>query len=611
MLDAGNSSSYPGTGTVWYDISGNGHNFNITAGAYTNIYTGNSLVKYMNFGGTYNAAVSATGADVPVGNGNGVTVCCWTRIKDLYVGPDASDWRTLLRGTNITANHAVIAQNSGYELGMYDNDHGTGFNDSGFDVRNLPGYPLITGGLASQLQTNQEWVMMVFVWQSSAPQWQFFINNNPTPLGSISSTNATFNGFTWLGSYGNSSQWWGDISVFQQYNRVLSQAEINQNFETFAPRFNGGTNTTAGTTPRTINVFPGIVPAPDSNSNGVSLYNDGTSGYWSYPGDSSGTPGAGFQYRSLFTHGYLAGGYKGSSPWRAVNRTWHATDITMYCGEQLAYAAEYIEGTFSDYNGYVHGTPDAYATASSGTQSYSLANGTARTMGQNIGFSPPSSGWGFPVATGTGNEGGANLSWNAFQFGCAVDQINQVGYITGGGSSACDRFHMPSETMFSTTGNPVGGGFTNGCHGQLNGYFGIGGPRYYINYANQTWTSFSSSSGQSSSKYLSTKLGWHYGGDGSGVRYYKMSDATGTDLLSFSTIRSSWEENMQMGQNWGYMLGNYDGQQNNQAVKFNYLNDTILQMGVATQPKGHYGQSSGTCSSAAATIANSNASVGY
>ena len=124
----------------------------------------------------------------------------------------------------------------------------------------------------------------------------------------------------------------------------------------------------------TTNLLNGItlpqIPQPEHI--GATLYNSGTIAYWSYPGNKESLIG-GFQYRSLFTHGYLAGGYKGSCPWRAVNRTWHATDITMYCGEQLAYAANYIEGTFSDYNGYIHAGADAFSTASAQTQSYSLS----------------------------------------------------------------------------------------------------------------------------------------------------------------------------------------------------------------------------------------------
>jgi hypothetical protein len=57
-----------------------------------------------------------------------------------------------------------------------------------------------------------------------------------------------------------------------------------------------------------------------------------------------------------------------------------------------------------------------------------------------------------------------------------------------------------------------------------------------------------------------------------------------------------------MGQNWGYCLGAYNGQQNNYTFKVNYINDAMSALGTASQPKGHVGMSSGCCSSASAPI---------
>lgn len=350
----------------------------------------------------------------------------------------------------------------------------------------------------------------------------------------------------------------------------------------------------------TTNVFPGKFPAPPVA--GAILFNDGTNAFWSYPGNSAQQPVAGFRYRSTLTHGYIAGGYKGSCPWRSVNRTWHSTDITMYCGEQLAYAANYIEGTFSDYNGYIHNTADAYATASAGTQSYSLSNGTLRTRGGGT-YSPPGSGFGFPTATGTSGVGGWNLSSSRGPYlGCSVNQSGQVGYIAGGsGTTTCDKFHFASETMFNTTASTYSG-FTSGTHGETRGYFQLDGNKQVITYSTDTWATWSSSHNTGWYKFLSTKWGFFYGST-NGVDVLKMYDSTGANISNAtSKPRSVSEENYQMGQDWGYMLGNYDGQQNNQTVKFTHATDVATQLGTAAQPKGHYGQSSACCASAAASV---------
>jgi hypothetical protein len=49
-------------------------------------------------------------------------------------------------------------------------------------------------------------------------------------------------------------------------------------------------------------------------------------------------------------------------------------------------------------------------------------------------------------------------------------------------------------------------------------------------------------------------------------------------------------------------MGHYDGQQNNHTIKQTHSTDVEVTMGAACMPKGHYGQSSGACSTAAASV---------
>ena len=786
-LDAANTSSYPGSGTTWYDISGNGRNFLINASAYKNSFTGNSQVKYMDFRGSFGCAKTSTGALYSPSDTNGITICCWTRILET-----TTNWRTLLRGVDTGQNdHQIICESGGVRLGMYDNVNATGFNDSGFNVMSLPGYPLSPSpGTGTLVQTNQMWVMMVWQFQNISPYYQFKLNNNPTVLGAITSANARFkSGISSLGAYGNNaftdvnaaSQYWGDIAVFQLYERLLTQAEINQNYEAFAERFNGGHDPDAGTSKKYINVFPGLISAPTAEQRGATLFNDGVNSQWVYPGvqrnlfphpyaaagddgsfqlsynyDGPGgatftyakgvanpvnapavlryytgntgykywairaiipqqdkTPVAknvmvsyyarlvggptipsnignsqlfrdegiadrgvtgdwnptftsewkryscyglvtntfnffpihsgtltggytiefcGFQaevgttlsdfatapmlgtgslrYRSIFTHGYIAGGYKGSNPWRSVNRTWHATDITMYCGEQLAYAACYMEGLFGDLNGYVLNGADAYATASPIVQSYSLSNGTIRTRGSST-YSPPASGF-VPTDTGTGGVGGINRQASLGPYvGGAVNQIGQYGYASGGNTSnVVDKMSFATEIMIATTAAPAGAGYHSGCHGTNTGWWSLNGNKYANNFSNDTWFTYTNSHNTGWYKFLSTKWGHHYGST-DGITVLKFSDSTGANISSGTARpRSVSEENFQMGQDWGYMLGQYDGQQTNQTVKYNHSNDVCIQLGVAAQPKGHFGQSSAACSSAAASICSAYGATG-
>jgi hypothetical protein len=222
-LDAGDVDSYPGSGSDWYDLSGNGYNFTINASAYNS-----SGPKYMDFNGSYGCA-KKTSTDVPL-SGN-VTCICWTRVLN-----STGNWRTLLRGLSSGPDHQVIIQSGAWAMGMYDNTNGTGFNSSGFSQQSLPAYG------------TSNWDMLVWRWYDTASPYHLFGYNETAGLirGSIASINSRFkHGFCSIGAYNNgdqnnpnaASQFWGDIGLISLYNRVLSPFEINEYFQATRARF--------------------------------------------------------------------------------------------------------------------------------------------------------------------------------------------------------------------------------------------------------------------------------------------------------------------------------------------------------------------------------------
>ena len=372
-----------------------------------------------------------------------------------------------------------------------------------------------------------------------------------------------------------------------------------------------------------VNYFPGVYSSPTSASRGAPLVALSTaSSYWAYPGNTIVGIGSTFATRSIFTHGYVAGGYKDSNPWRSVNKTWHATDITVYCGEQLYAASAYSAGTFSDFNGYVHGAGGAFTGSGAATSSYNLHTGVNRTVTTSPAGANPGGPFGYtgnnPVGDGQGIVYGSGTvvgtgTWepsvSRTYFAGAVNQIGQIGYITGGPESAnCDKFYMPTEIMYTTTSPGFTSTHATAAHGETRAYWSLGGNLRYQTYSNDAWATWSPGTAASPDgvcKILSTKLGYHYVGSGANVTTpgQKFSDSTGSTLSTTITKPSAYgEENMQMGQNHGYCLGQYNGQQNNYTVKYNYSTDVLTVMDYQTQPKGHVGMSSALCSSAAATI---------
>ena len=222
-LDAGNTSSYPGTGTVWYDLSGNGNHYSILSTAYNS-----SGPKYMDFNGSYGVAKNLSGTtDISLSDATGVTYVLATRIKN-----SSSDWRTLTRSW--VADHHVIVQSGGWAIGMYDNDGGN-FQSTGYSQQSLPNY------------NTTNWIIMYWRWQNISPYYQFSFNDTPgTIRGSLTSTSARYNrGFGALGGASsdstnnpaNGTQFWGDISVFLVYDRFLTDAELTVNYLALRTRY--------------------------------------------------------------------------------------------------------------------------------------------------------------------------------------------------------------------------------------------------------------------------------------------------------------------------------------------------------------------------------------
>jgi len=215
-LDASDTASYPRSGTVWYDLSGNGNNFNISSSAW---FAG-GVRSYMNFRGLYGCAKNS--ADISLSGD--VTYLAATRILN-----SAADWRTLTRG--YAGDHQVIVESGGWGIGMFDND-GASFLNTTYSQQSLPGVSINAFNIMCWRWTNAD-----------NPTYDFNVNN--VQRGTITNAGARYTrGFGSLGNYhaGSAdpavgSQYWGDIAVFAAYNRRLSDAEVAENFNALRGRF--------------------------------------------------------------------------------------------------------------------------------------------------------------------------------------------------------------------------------------------------------------------------------------------------------------------------------------------------------------------------------------
>ena len=287
---------------------------------------------------------------------------------------------------------------------------------------------------------------------------------------------------------------------------------------------------------------------------------------------------AGFKYRQIISKGYVLGGYKDASPWKNVNRMAHATDVCTNLGDQITYSASYIQGAPSRTKAWVFCAANAHSVASANVIAMTLATET-------------------PIAFNSANS----LTQSRQDAGVAFKEHDHV-YVLSNGNP--DRFNFTTETCTASglgiIGNGTGGGVQAINHETHALLYNDGGSQE-LNYA----TSTISASGappaagcNNQQKAINSKVGKGYAGnEGSynGGYNYRITDLiTNTSLGTVGRVDgNTGEENFDMGQDWQYMMGNYNGAQNNNGHKWYYSTNSGIALGAGSVRTGVPGGSSG------------------
>ena len=204
-LDAGDALSYPGTGTTWTDLSGNGNNGVLTNGPTYNSANGGSLA-FDGIDDTVNFAYDLRSS---------WTYECWA-LHNIVSG-----FAFLGQGTTTAASGLhILFINNGNDIrfGMFANDT---------DARSLA----TSTGI---------WYHYCFTYNHSTFLKQIYRNGvqlTGTPVHTQTSyigTGAVRIGATYSsgGGYAN-----GKIASPKLYNRILTSSEIQQNFNALRGRF--------------------------------------------------------------------------------------------------------------------------------------------------------------------------------------------------------------------------------------------------------------------------------------------------------------------------------------------------------------------------------------
>jgi len=204
-LDAGNASSYPGSGTAWTDLSGNSRDGTLTNGPTYSATNGGSIV----FDGT-NDYVQCTGS---------LTVTAATFVTWIRRNGNQGTYDGILfsRGTNTTGMNFF----SSNQLGYHWNDSSATYNwSSGLTI------------------TDATWCMIaVSVTSTSATAYLCQTSGTTTATNTVNHSSSVLNDIKLALDDAASRYFNGNIAIAQLYNISLSAGQVSQNFEADRARF--------------------------------------------------------------------------------------------------------------------------------------------------------------------------------------------------------------------------------------------------------------------------------------------------------------------------------------------------------------------------------------
>jgi hypothetical protein len=225
FLDAGNPSSYPGSGTTWYDLTTNNNDLTLTGSVTYNSTTGSFY-----FSGSNNYAFTQAATNLSVGTGNQTTIL-WTR----YSGPTSD-------------SVYYYAYENGYDILSSGQSNMMLFGDAGFSYKfemfygpnNLASYmPSFDTNPWSYTKTtmNNVWYQCAMV--RTGDIIYYYINGVQIggrpgfSANSLTNTNSLYIGK----SRSTNNGYVGDISMFSIWNKALTTTEILNDFNTYKARY--------------------------------------------------------------------------------------------------------------------------------------------------------------------------------------------------------------------------------------------------------------------------------------------------------------------------------------------------------------------------------------
>ena len=217
-LDAGDTASYPGSGTTWTDLSGNTNNATLNGSP---TFTNAGVASYFSFNGigTQNAT-TASAKYVQTFTGKTVIVAARMANNSFTAGTFRGLFGTAAGNRNF--NTYMYAPSSGVFQLHYSAGGGGGMSN------NLP-------------LSYMQWFIIAVTHTTGGLVTYYF---NGQPIGT--NTGVTFTQYVNSGNSENvaftDNYWYGDIGVTAVYGRALNASEIQQNYNALSTKYFPVTN---------------------------------------------------------------------------------------------------------------------------------------------------------------------------------------------------------------------------------------------------------------------------------------------------------------------------------------------------------------------------------
>jgi hypothetical protein len=265
-VNAGNTASYPGSGTTWTDLSGNTNNGTlVNSPGFTNV----GAASYLTFNGTGAQYASTTAAKFNK-TYTGKTVIMAARMANSSFS--SGQFRCLFGTNGGSRNFNTYMYFDGSNFKLHYSSNGVGGFSNNLSIAYMQWFVLAvthtTGGLVS-----------------------YYLNGQPvgTNTGITFAQYASNNGeFIGIGD----NYWYGDINTCAVYGRALGREEIQQNYNAISAQYsNVSTNLVAYYNPDLTSSYPGtgttLFDISGNGLNGTMSNITYTDPYFAYNGTSS------------------------------------------------------------------------------------------------------------------------------------------------------------------------------------------------------------------------------------------------------------------------------------------------------------------------------------